>query len=159
MTRVHVIRPGDLGPGEIVAWHRMQEATPSLVDPFLAPEYAMTVGRLRPQSRVGVLSEGQSIVGFFPFEARRLGVGVPLSGWLSAYQGVIHEPGAQWSTSELLRGCGLSAWLFHNLIVNQAVSEAHHANIVPSPLIDLSEGFDAYYAQLRKRARHFCREI
>ncbi len=158
MTRVHVIHPGDLGPGEIAAWHRMQEATPSLADPFLTPEYAITVSRFRPQSRVGVLTDGQSVIGFFPFEARRLGVGVPLSGWLSACQGVIHEPGAQWSTSELLRGCGLSAWRFDNLIADQAVPGTHHANIVSAPVIDLSTGFDIYYAQLRKRTRRFCRE-
>jgi CelD/BcsL family acetyltransferase involved in cellulose biosynthesis len=159
MTRVHVIHPGDLGRDETTAWHRMQEATPYLANPFLAPEYAMAVGRFRPQSRVGILTEQQSVVGFFPFEARRLGVGVPLSGWLSACQGVIHEPGARWNTRELLRGCGLSAWRFDNLIANQAAPDTHQADVVSSPVIDLSGGFDVYYAQVRKRARHFFKEI
>jgi CelD/BcsL family acetyltransferase involved in cellulose biosynthesis len=159
MTRVHVIRPSDLGRDEIALWHRMQEATPYLADPFLAPEYAMAVGRFRPQSRVGVLTEGPSVVGFFPFEARRLGVGVPISGWLSACQGVIHKPGARWSTRELLRGCGLSAWRFDNLVADQAVPGTHQADVVSSPVIDLSGGFDVYYAQARKRARRFFREI
>jgi CelD/BcsL family acetyltransferase involved in cellulose biosynthesis len=158
MTQVHVIHPSELGPAEIAAWHQMQRATPSMADPFLAPEYAMTVGRFRPQSRVGVLSEGPSVIGFFPFEARRLGVGVPVSGWLSACQGVIHKPGAQWSMSELLSGCGLSAWRFDNLIAEQAARGTFHADIAPAPVIDLSGGFAAYYAQLRKRAHRFCRE-
>ena len=78
-----------VGPDEIAAWHQMQKATPALADPFLAPEYAMAVGRFRPRSRVAVLTDGQSIVGFFPFEERRLGTGVPISGWLSACQGVV----------------------------------------------------------------------
>lgn len=155
---VHVIQPRDLGPAEIASWHRMQKATPSLADPFLTPEYAMAVGRFRPQSRVGVLMDGQCVVGYFPFEVRRLGVGVPISGWLSACQGVIHEPGAQWDTSELLRGCGLSAWRFDNLIADQAASEPYHADIAPAPAIDLTGGFDTYYAQLRARAPRFCRE-
>ncbi len=159
MTRVHVIHPSDLGRDEITAWHGMQEATPCLANPFLTPEYAIAVGRFRPQSRVGVLTEEQSVVGFFPFEARRLGVGVPISGWLSACQGVIYEPGVRWNTRELLRGCGLSAWRFDNLIADQAVPETHQADVVSSPVIDLSGGFDAYYAQLRKRTRRFFREI
>ena len=157
MTRVHVIHPSDLGPGEIAMWHLMQEAAPCLANPFLAPEYAMIVGRLRPQSRVGILVEEQSVVGFFPFEARRLGVGVPLSGWLSAYQGIIHKPGTLWNMTELLRGCGLSAWRFDNLIADQAVPGIHHT-VVSSPVIDLSGGFDTYYAQLREKTRRFCRE-
>jgi CelD/BcsL family acetyltransferase involved in cellulose biosynthesis len=158
MTQVHVIHPSDLGLAEIAAWHQMQRTTPSMADPFLAPEYAMTVGRFRPQSRVGVLSEGSSLIGFFPFEARRLGVGVPVSGWLSACQGIIHRRGAQWSMSELLTGCGLSAWRFDNLIADQAARGTFHANIAAAPVIDLSGGFNPYYAQLRKRAHRFCRE-
>ncbi len=129
-----------------------------LSDPFLAPEYAVTVDRFRPRSRVGVLMEGDSVVGFFPFESRRLGVGVPLSGWLSAGQGIIHRPDARWNMRELLRGCGLSVWRFDNLIADQAVSGAYHAKVVPSPVIDLSEGSGAYYAQLRKQTQRFCRE-
>jgi CelD/BcsL family acetyltransferase involved in cellulose biosynthesis/RimJ/RimL family protein N-acetyltransferase len=159
MTRVHVIHPSDLGAAEIAMWHRMQQATPSMAHPFLSPEYAMTVGRVRPQSRIGVLSEGPSVIGFFPFEARRFGVGVPVSGWLSACQGVIHKPGAQWSISELLSGCGLSAWRFDNLIAEQAAYGTFHINIASSPVIDLGEGFDAYYTQVRKRSGRFCREI
>jgi CelD/BcsL family acetyltransferase involved in cellulose biosynthesis len=159
MTRVQVIHPSELGPAEIAAWHRMQRATPTMADPFLAPEYAMTVGRFRPQTRVGVLSEGPSVIGFFPFEARRLGTGVPVSGWLSPYQGVIHRPGARWSMSELLAGCGLAAWRFDNLIAQQAMRGTFQAAIATSPVIDLKGGFDTYYAQVRKRAHRFCREI
>jgi CelD/BcsL family acetyltransferase involved in cellulose biosynthesis len=158
VTRVYVIEPNDLGPGEIASWHQMQKATPSLADPFLAPEYAMVVGRFRPRSKVGVLMDGQCVGGFFPFEARRLGVGVPISGWLSTCQGVIHEPGMQWDTSELLRKCGLSAWRFDNLLADQAAFRPYHANIAPTPVIDLTGGFDNYYAQLRERAPRFCRE-
>jgi len=158
MTGVQVIHPSDLGPSEIAAWHWMQRATPSMADPFLAPEYTMTVGRFRPQSRVGVLFEGQSVVGFFPFEARRLGVGVPVSGWISPCQGIIHAPGARWTMSELLRGSGLAAWRFDNLIAEQAASGTFHASIASSPVIDLTGGFETYYAQLRKQAHRFCRE-
>ena len=157
--RVHVIHPGDLGPSEIDAWHRMQKATASQGDPFLSPEYAIAVGRFRPQSRVAVLVDGQCTVGFFPFEARRLGAGVPISGWLSACQGVVHEPGVRWDMGELLRGCNLSAWRFDNLIVDQVAAASCRADIAPAPVIDLTAGFDSYYAQLRERSPRFCREI
>lgn len=157
--RVHVIHPADLGSGEIDAWHRMQKATTSQADPFLSPEYAIAVGRFRPRSRVAVLEDGQCTAGFFPFEGRKLGVGVPLSGWLSACQGVVHEPGAQWDMAELLHACNLSAWRFDNLIADQAGIASDRADILPAPIIDVTGGFDSYYAQVRERSPRFCREI
>jgi CelD/BcsL family acetyltransferase involved in cellulose biosynthesis len=157
--RVDVIHPSDLGPAEIASWHSMQQATPSLGHPFLSPEYAIAVGRFRPESRVAILADDQRPIGFFPFEKRGLGIGVPISGWLSACQGVVHPPGAQWDPRELVRKCKLAAWQYDNLIADQAPFDPYHCAIDPAPAIDLSEGFDAYYAKLRTRAHRFCREL
>jgi len=137
----------------------MQQATPSLANPFLSPEFAMAVGRFRPGAQVAVLTEGQSITGFFPFERRRLDAGVPICGWLTPCQGVIHAPGAEWDPRELLRGCRISAWRFDNLIADQQPFKAYHSAIVPSAIIDLSGGFEAYYAKLRVKSPRFCREL
>lgn len=137
----------------------MQRATPSLANPFLTPEFAVAVGRFRPGAQVAVLTEGQSIMGFFPFERRRLSVGVPICGWLTPCQGIIHAPGVEWDPGELLRGCGLSAWQFDNLIPDQQPFRPYHAAMVPSAMIDLSDGFDTYYAKLRVKSPRFCREL
>jgi CelD/BcsL family acetyltransferase involved in cellulose biosynthesis len=137
----------------------MQVATPSLDNPFLSPEFAMAVGRFRPGAQVAILTEGQSITGFFPFERRRLGAGVPICGWLTPYQGVIHAPGVEWDPRELLRGCRISAWRFDNLIADQQPFIAYHSDIVASPLIDLSDGFEAYYEKVRVKSPRFCKEL
>jgi CelD/BcsL family acetyltransferase involved in cellulose biosynthesis len=156
---IRLISPGELGPAEIAAWQSMRWATPSLVNPFLSPEFAVAVGRTRPDARVALLEDGQSVVGFFPFERRRLGVGVPIGGWLSGCQGLVHAPGVEWDPRELLRGCRLSAWQFDNLIVDQQPFKPHHAATEPSPVMDLTDGFDAYYAKLRLKSPRFCREL
>jgi CelD/BcsL family acetyltransferase involved in cellulose biosynthesis len=83
---------------------------------------------------------------------------VPISGWLSACQGVIHHPDAQWSACDLMRECGLSAWRFDNLIVDQEPFKPYHGAVDPAPVIDLSGGFADYYAKLRTRAPRLCRE-
>jgi CelD/BcsL family acetyltransferase involved in cellulose biosynthesis len=157
--RVRLIHPSDLGGLEISAWHAMQRATPALANPFLSPEFAIAVGRFRPESRVGVLIDGQSITGFFPFEKRQFGAGVPISGWLSPCQGLIHAPGAEWDTRELLHGCQLTTWKFDNLIPAQTPFTPFHDCTEPAPVIDLSEGFGAYYAKLRENSPKFCREL
>jgi CelD/BcsL family acetyltransferase involved in cellulose biosynthesis len=137
----------------------MQQDTPSLANPFLSPEFVITVGRFRPGARVAVLTEGQSITGFFPFERRRLNLGVPVCGWVTPIQGLIHAPGTEWDPRALLRGCRLAAWQFDGLITDQRPFQPYHAVMVPSPIIDLTDGFDAYYEKVRVRSPRFCREL
>src|SRR5258708_6015004 len=157
--RVQVIHPGELGQGEVVSWQAMQQATTSLDNRFLSAEFAMTVGQFRQESRVAILADDQSVIGFFPFEMRRFGMGVPVSGWLSTCQGLIHAPGTEWDAKELLSGCGLSAWRFDNLIAEQVPFKKYHTGTAASPIIDLSDGFDAYDAKIRVKASRFCREL
>jgi CelD/BcsL family acetyltransferase involved in cellulose biosynthesis len=157
--RIDLIQPNELGPSEIAAWHSMQEATPTLANPFLSPEFTLAAGRLRQESRVAVLRDGACITGFFPFERRRFGVGVPIAGWLSACQGLIHTPAAEWDAEELLRSCDLAVWKFDNLIFNQKPFAPYQIRTTPSPILDLSSGFDHYYTALRSKRLHFCREL
>jgi len=157
--RIDLIQPNELGPSEIAAWHSMQEATPALANPFLSPEFTLAAGRLRQGSRLAVLTDGSCLAGFFPFERRRLGVGVPISGWLSACQGLVHAPGVEWDARELLRGCDLAVWKFDNLISEQKPFMPYHVRTAPSPILDLSSGFDQYYTALRSKRPHLCREL
>ena len=157
--RVTLIRPGELGPSEVSAWRAMQRATPALNNPFLAPDYAIAVGSVRPQSRVAVLLDGGHVSGFFPFERRGMGIGVPISGWLSSCQGVIYEEENEWDAADLMSACGLAAWKFDNLLPDQKPFVPYHNATRPAPAIDLSGGFDCYYAGLRARASQFCREL
>ena len=119
----------------------------------------MAVGRFRPGAEIAVLTEGQSIAGFFPFERRRFGAGAPVCGWLTPCQGLIHAPGAEWDPRELIRGCGLSAWQFDNLIIDQGPFKPYHMCTTPAPMIDLSGGFDVYYEKVRVRSPRFCKEL
>jgi CelD/BcsL family acetyltransferase involved in cellulose biosynthesis len=157
--RVHTIRPAELGKSEIDLWHQIQQTSPRFGNPFLSPEFAIAIGRVRPGSRVGVLMDGQRITGFFPFEKRGFRVGVPLSGWLSGCQGVVHLPDAPWDAFGLVKGCGLAAWKFDNLVPDQKPFGRYLSRTAPAPLIDVTEGFAAYYAKVHVKAHQFCREL
>lgn len=43
--KISVVRPGELGPAEVSAWHAMQRSDPAQRNPFLSPEFAAAVGR------------------------------------------------------------------------------------------------------------------
>ncbi len=159
MVPISVVRPSELGPGEIAAWHSMQRLTSSLANPFLSPEFATAVDRFRSNARVAVLTDGPEIVGFFPFERRRLGAGAPIGAGLNDCQGVIHKPGVEWEPQDLLRACKLSMWQFDHLAEGQRPFAQHTVGVSPSPVIDLTDGFAAYQDKLRVKSPQFCKDI
>jgi CelD/BcsL family acetyltransferase involved in cellulose biosynthesis len=157
--RFSVISPVELGPDEVAAWRFMQHSTPFLANPFLSPEFTNAVALFRPGARVAVLSEGPSIAGFFPFERRSLGVGVPIAAGLNDCQGLIHAPGTEWDVEELLRACRLSAWQFDHLANGQGSFDGYRSATLPSPVIDLTSGFESYYQEQKARSAQFCRNL
>ena len=137
----------------------MQAATDALANPFLSPEFTVAVGRQRPGARVAVLADGPVITGFLPFERRRLGVGVPIAAGLTDCQGLIHAPGMDWDPRTLLRACNVSVWQFDHLVAGQKPFERYQAAVLPSPVIDLADGYSAYYQALKSSAPRFCKEV
>ncbi len=157
--QISVVRPDELGPAEVGAWQDMQRRDPAQGNPFLGPEFAAAIGRFRPDARVAVLSDGPSVAGFFPFEKRRLGVGVPIGAGLTDCQGLVHRPGFEWNARDLLRGCGVSAFYFDHLAQEQRPFGNWVAATAPSPVIDLTDGFEAYTAKLSTKSPQFLKDL
>ena len=157
--QISMARPSELGPDEIAAWHSMQRKTESLANPFLCPEFAIAVDSFCPNARVAVLADGPDIVGFFPFQRRRLGVGVPIGYGINDCQGLIHAPDVEWDPRELFRACKVSVWQFDHLVEGQRPFERYAAAVAPSPVIDLTAGFAAYQEKLRAKSPQFCKDL
>jgi hypothetical protein len=73
--RISVLDPPESGMAELAPWRALQEASPSLDNPFLLPELTATVAGFRSRVRVAVPEEEPDIVGFSPFEDHTLGIG------------------------------------------------------------------------------------
>ncbi len=158
--RVTVCRPEEIGPAESLAWRAMQRDTPSLGSPFLSAEFARAAGRHRAAARIAVLADGPHTVGFFPFERRRLGAGVPLCGLPGTFvQGLVHAPGAAFDARDLLRGCRLLAWQFDHLVASQHPFARYQAATAPSAVMDLSDGYPAFYQRLEAKAPRFVKDL
>jgi CelD/BcsL family acetyltransferase involved in cellulose biosynthesis len=154
VMEITVVHPGELGRAELDSWRCFQRTQPTLANPFLSPEFTLAVGRLRRKARVAVLCDGPQTAGFFPFERRPFGVGVPIAGGISGCQGLVHSPDLEWDPQQLLRACGLVVWKFDHLLDGQKPFERYHRQRSPSPIMDLSDGYDAFLArQHRKSSR------
>jgi CelD/BcsL family acetyltransferase involved in cellulose biosynthesis len=152
-VKISVVHPGELGPAELTRWRQLHDH-PELANPFLAPEFAVCVGRARPAARVAVLEEGPQVVGFFPFERGPFRVGRPIGAGLSDCQGLVHAPGLDWDPRELLRGAGLDVWEFDHLLAGQRPFAPYHRVRRPSSVIDVGDGYQAWLADRRRAFRH-----
>ncbi|RAY12335.1 cellulose biosynthesis protein CelD [Actinomadura craniellae] len=150
--KVTAIRPDDLGAAEIERWRAIQATDPALANPFLAPEFTLGVGRVRPAVRVGVVEDGSDIIAFLPFERGPLGVGHPVGFGLTDLQGVIAPPTLGLNARTLLKGCGLSVWDFDHVLAHQPTFRPYHTVRRVEPIIDLSPGFDVYLEEARRAA-------
>jgi CelD/BcsL family acetyltransferase involved in cellulose biosynthesis len=154
-----VIPAAELGAGESAIWRSFQQVQPELGSPYMAPELVATVAKVRPGTRVAILEDAGEIIGFFPFERRALGYGVPVAPGLTGCQGVVHAPDAVWDAHDLLRECGLGVWEFDHLVDGQKPFERFQVLRAKSPVIDLSEGSAALLANLRRRSTRVAKKL
>jgi len=152
MMNIHTVNADELTPTHIAVWENIQRADPALASPYFRPEFTQAVASVRNDVEVGILEEGNEPVGFFPFQRGRRNVAQPVGGKMSDFQGVIVRRNVDWDPRRLLRGCGLSAWNFDHLIASQQPLTPYQWNVVPSPYIDLSEGWENY--QTNQLASH-----
>ncbi|REK18887.1 MAG: GNAT family N-acetyltransferase [Planctomycetota bacterium] len=158
-----------LTPDEIAAWSDMQRGNPSLGSPYFRPEFTQAVADVRGDVEVAVLEQDGAVVGFLPFQRGRRNVGRPVAGLLSDFHGVIAVEGFVCSPVELVRGCGLSAWHFDDLLSEQTAFAPHAWRSFDSPYIDLPRGIDAYIeeqpngrrimSEYRQKKRKLAREV
>jgi CelD/BcsL family acetyltransferase involved in cellulose biosynthesis len=148
-VKVEVARPYELGPGHLDLWRRLQQRSATFASPFFCPEFALAVAAVRDDVFVGVLSEGDHVVGFFPFQRGPLRVGIPVGGGRSNYQGIVVDPAVSWDARSVVRACGLRQWRFDHLVAAQSEFAPYCTAEATSLLIDVSGGFAAYASQRR----------
>ena len=148
--RYDTIALRELAASEWARWREIQLEAPQLSSPYFCPEFARCVADVRDDSRVCVLERDAQIVGFFPYQRKRLGVGGPIGGVVSDYHGLVAAADLGCDTGKMLERCRLLAWEFDHVPVEQSAFARHHRVLAPSPTIDVSKGFDAYLEQLRR---------
>ena len=151
--KASVCLTSELSSSELDRWRAIQSRRPDLDNPFLSPEFTLAVGRGRHQARVAVVEDGGSVVAFFPFERRPLGLGVPIGAGLSDCQAIICEPGVDLEVQQLLAQCGLDAWRFDHLVETERAMVAPTSVECASAFIDLSGGFAGYLSAPGRRSR------
>ncbi|MFI9052713.1 GNAT family N-acetyltransferase [Streptomyces sp. NPDC053427] len=159
---ITVHHPAGLSGADRAAWTSLQTrapalGSPQLANPFLAPEFALAVGRCRGGVRIAVIREDGRPAAFLPFQRSALGVGRAIGLGVSDAQGLVHRPGFRWDARELLGACGLSVLEFDHLVEGQSPFGGTALRAHASPVIDVAGGYRAYLEGLRARSPKFAR--
>jgi CelD/BcsL family acetyltransferase involved in cellulose biosynthesis len=131
----------------------MQCCNSELGNPFLSPDFTIAVGRVRDDARVAVLEGDGDIVGFFPYQMRPFRLGVPIGAGVSDCQGLVHVPDLDWNPQQLLEACGLAVWEFDHLMTCQVPFRPYHIVNDRSPIMELTDGYEAYIRDRRRSSR------
>jgi CelD/BcsL family acetyltransferase involved in cellulose biosynthesis len=135
----------ELGETELELWRSWQRADVQLACPYITPELAIAQARRNPRLRVAVLSDGNNIVGFLPFEQKTRNV--------AHVRAMISDSSLEWNAQELMKSLGVSVFEFDYLLGHQIEQfSPHWVQREAAPVADLSEGWDAWLAKKNKES-------
>jgi CelD/BcsL family acetyltransferase involved in cellulose biosynthesis len=149
MTRARLLRPGALEPRHLKAWQDLQCTHAALDRPFFCPEYVRALDEVRGDIEVAVLEQDGGIAGFFPFQRVSPRVARPPGQRLCDFDGLVAPPDLELDPAVLLGDCDLRAWHFDHLLEAQPSLRRWQAAQVPSPVVDLHDGYESYLAGRR----------
>jgi CelD/BcsL family acetyltransferase involved in cellulose biosynthesis len=93
---------------------------------------------------VAVLEEGGRPVGFLPYHRSRMGVGTPIAGLMTDFQGAVTAPEVTWDPAQLVRDCRLKALYFDQLLAAQSPWQPFHGPTTGAPFLEVWGGLEAY---------------
>lgn len=149
--QIETKKPASLTQTECDVWRDIVAENVHFSSPYFHPQFTRDVASVRDDVEVGVISECEQVVGFFPFQ-RNGNSARPVGGMLSDAHGAIVRDGVDWNWGRLLSGCGLAAWDYHYQIESQIPEVEWHPEVEPAAVMNVQGGFDEYKARLKSKS-------
>lgn len=149
---MEVVKPEALDDALTDRWLALRAAEPTLASPFFHPQFTAALAENREDVFIAIASRAGEITALLPFHKRRFGAAAAIGGQISDFQGVIAERPDPAIVKALLTQAKLAAYDFNHGLATQEPLATNAFAVFPSPVIDLTAGFDAWASE-RKAAR------
>src|SRR5689334_13547052 len=133
--KVSCLSPLELSESLRRRWAEHQTTNPHLSSPYFTPEFSEAVARVRADTYVAVIDNGDA---FLPFHRGAFNFGTPVGFCLSDYQGVVSSNDYALNPMQLVDEVGLSGWEFNHLPASQTVFLPWAEKGWGSPQVDIS---------------------
>ncbi len=144
--KAEAVHPSRLSGADRTAWKALCAADSRWSTPYLSPEWAEAVGRVRPDARVVLFRDGETAVGFLPVQRPNGFAAVPAGGAVCDYQAIVAAPGAQIDPQLAARALGVG-----RIDMPCALAPEGGAIEAGGHLVRFAGGWDAYADQLKAR--------
>lgn len=141
------------------SWTEFQAQDPKFASPYFFPEFTQAVMKVRDDVEVALFRDAnQSIVGVLPFQRVNQLHGEPVGGRLNDVHGLIGCPELDDLIDvgsigdQLLKPIGLSSIGFHAGRGDDPVLKPFQFRQLESHYLDISQGWDTYYAWAKKNS-------
>ena len=141
-SRIEIVRPQDLTPQDEALWTAFLAEDPDLSGPYFDIRYLKAVGRDVPRAGVARFYDGDTVVGYFPYQVRS-GALQPLGTPLSDYHGIIGAEDVEIDFEALLRATGARRLEFQGWIGSMAEKAAGLG--LRRRVADTAHGFDHWW--------------
>jgi CelD/BcsL family acetyltransferase involved in cellulose biosynthesis len=111
-----ILHPSGLSAADIAGWERLRAAHLDYASPLLSSAFARTLGNVRPDARVALISDADGLGAAFAFFQRPDGLGRPMGAPFADYSGPIVRSDFGLSLTEIVRRSGLCAWRSASLV-------------------------------------------
>jgi CelD/BcsL family acetyltransferase involved in cellulose biosynthesis len=145
--QIDTVRACELDAATIGEWQRLREMSAGLDSPFHDPEWYVAVSRFWPSSRVTFVSDRDGLVAALPHDSVDGTSLRPPAGHLSDQQGAAFRPDADIDMRWLLTRLGAERIVFDHASEGQAWLSGSPIRWVPSPSMNLADGYDEYLAR------------
>lgn len=135
----------DLTDGQLALWRQWACQDGQPVSPYLLPEFAEIVDRVRNDLRIAVIARHDEPIGFFAYHGGGTGIR-PAAAPMSDYQGVIARPGTRICPKAFLSALGANCLPFENWWSGSACPAPQKRERDGSAVVDLTDGPEAYFA-------------
>jgi len=132
---------------EIDQWRELQRADSTMMSPFFSPEYTLAIEAATQSAQVALARNKGHLIGILPFHKGPLKTGVPIGAQITDFQGIIGPLKTTENLNEFVKACGLRVYDFNHLPKSQTAFAKSTFLEIPSPYMDLSDGYEAYYAE------------
>lgn len=149
--KTSVTRGSEMSSDILAAWDSIRQLNPSLASPYFTSTFTQIVAAARGDVEVAVVESDGQIIALLPYQRGRFDIAGPVGAFISDYHGLISMPDVSLDPCALLRGCGLTAWDFNHLPVEQSCFTPFCREQHRSPIIDLTAGYEAYVKERREQ--------
>jgi CelD/BcsL family acetyltransferase involved in cellulose biosynthesis len=147
--KAEAVHPSQLSEADLAAWRAIRAADARWSTPYLSPEWAQAVGRVRADARVVLFRDGERAVGFLPVQRPNGFAAVPAGGAICDYQAIVAASETVIDPQLAARALGVGRIDMPCALA--ACSQTGGEVGSGGHLVAFAQGWDAYGAELKAR--------